>query len=175
MDGGDDGVPKSGKEKQPKKEAQKRKASPKKKLPQELDVHKGLAQLTELPQDADFARLKEEAEWEIGVDEAGRGPVLGPMVYGCCLWPTQFRNCFKTQGLDDSKKLSVEKREKLFEMLKQSKGRFLDYETHVISAREISEKMLSKVPFNLNKLSKESAIKLIQRAIDNGFNVKCTE
>lgn len=39
----------------------------------------------------------------MGIDEAGRGPVLGPMVYGCCVWPVQHENEMKSEGFFDSK------------------------------------------------------------------------
>lgn len=45
-----------------------------------------------------------------GVDEAGRGPVAGPVVAACVLLPKSF--CL--EGLNDSKKLSVSTRERLF-------------------------------------------------------------
>lgn len=49
-----------------------------------------------------------------GVDEAGRGPLAGPVVAACVILPP---NSF-LPGLDDSKKLSAAKREKLAEQIK---------------------------------------------------------
>lgn len=48
-----------------------------------------------------------------GVDEAGRGPLAGPVVAGAVILP----DGFALGGLDDSKKLSPARREKLFAVL----------------------------------------------------------
>ncbi len=45
-----------------------------------------------------------------GVDEAGRGPLAGPVVAACCILPL---DCM-IDGINDSKKLSEPKREKLY-------------------------------------------------------------
>lgn len=50
-----------------------------------------------------------------GVDEAGRGPLCGPVVAGACILPLDF-DC---SGLNDSKKLSEKKREALYEIIKE--------------------------------------------------------
>ena len=44
-----------------------------------------------------------EEEWEMGIDEAGRGPAIGPMVYGCCLWPSKLSSQLAKLGFRDSK------------------------------------------------------------------------
>lgn len=46
-----------------------------------------------------------------GIDEAGRGPLAGPVVVGCVIMP---ENSF-IEGVNDSKKVSEKKREKLYE------------------------------------------------------------
>ena len=45
-----------------------------------------------------------------GCDEAGRGPLAGPVVAAACILPEGY----VPEGLDDSKKLTEKKREKLF-------------------------------------------------------------
>ena len=48
-----------------------------------------------------------------GIDEAGRGPLAGPVMAAAVVLPRRF----KCEGLDDSKKLSRVKREEIFEIL----------------------------------------------------------
>jgi ribonuclease HII len=55
-----------------------------------------------------------------GVDEAGRGPLAGPVVAAACILPEQFL----LNRLDDSKKLSVHQRDSLYEALIHHPGVF---------------------------------------------------
>ena len=51
-----------------------------------------------------------------GLDEAGRGPLAGPVYAGAVILPEGFL----PEGLNDSKKLSEKKREALFEVITQN-------------------------------------------------------
>ena len=50
-----------------------------------------------------------------GVDEAGRGPLAGPVCAAACILPRGL----DIDGLDDSKKLSDKKRRELFDVIKR--------------------------------------------------------
>lgn len=50
-----------------------------------------------------------------GIDEAGRGPLAGPVVAAAVVFPGGYRN----EDIRDSKKLSAGKREKLYQRIKQ--------------------------------------------------------
>lgn len=50
-----------------------------------------------------------------GCDEAGRGPLCGPVVAAAVILPIGF----SIEGLDDSKKLTEKKRDALFEVIKE--------------------------------------------------------
>ncbi len=53
----------------------------------------------------------------LGVDEAGRGPLAGPVAVGVVAVPEGFDVEREFPGVADSKKLSEKKREKFFDML----------------------------------------------------------
>lgn len=50
-------------------------------------------------------------DFELGIDEAGRGPVFGSMVYSALWWPIELKAELEKFGFDDSKALTEEKRE----------------------------------------------------------------
>lgn len=102
----------------------------------------------------------------MGIDEAGRGPVLGPMVYGCLYCPLSYQSSLASLHFADSKTLKEEKREELYENLKLDKS--LGWAVDVIGPRELSAKMLAVNKINLNEISHNSAMGLIKQVLDMG-------
>ena len=52
---------------------------------------------------------------EVGIDEAGRGPVMGPMVYGLAFWPVRVGDEMrKIYSFTDSKKTTEKQREDMY-------------------------------------------------------------
>ena len=69
-----------------------------------------------------------------GIDEAGRGPIAGSLVMAGVILRK------KVEGLNDSKKLTEKRREKLYEIIKESSKYFI-YE---VNSKKIDEIGLSK-------------------------------
>ena len=83
--------------------------------------------------------LDRSIEYSLGVDEAGRGPVLGPIVLSC-FYTAEEDEKLKGQGFADSKKLKKTVREKLFKKILESSC--WGFKARVISAEELSNHML---------------------------------
>lgn len=110
----------------------------------------------------------------LGIDEAGRGPVLGPMVYGIAFCPIKHKDSLTDLGCADSKALTEEKRELIFEEInatfdaageKSGQG-VVGWAVDVIAPHVISTSMLSRTKCSLNEISMNAASDLIQAAID---------
>ena len=54
----------------------------------------------------------------IGVDEAGRGPVLGPLVYAAAFWPVSEDAEIQKMGFNDSKQLRESDRDGFFSSIR---------------------------------------------------------
>lgn len=67
-----------------------------------------------------------------GVDEAGRGPLCGPVVAAACILPKNYH----LEGLNDSKQLSEKKREEFFKILNKEA---ISIGVGIVSAKEIDE------------------------------------
>ncbi|KAM0672593.1 hypothetical protein OCOL_000324 [Ordospora colligata] len=91
----------------------------------------------------------------VGIDEAGRGSVMGYMVYGALIMPKDFS---ETDGFKDSKKLSPSIRTRLFENI--HKHTELEYIYHCNHPDYISDQMFSGDK-NLNEISFDSIVKIL--------------
>lgn len=84
-----------------------------------------------------------------GVDEVGRGPLVGPVVAACCILPEDFN----LEGLTDSKKLSEAKREYFFEEIKKQA---ISYGIGIVDEKRIDE-------INIYQATKEAMIEAINK------------
>ena len=66
-----------------------------------------------------------------GIDEAGRGPLAGPVVTACCMMPMDKM----IEKINDSKKVTEKKREELYELIKQVSN----YSITVVGNEQIDE------------------------------------
>lgn len=73
----------------------------------------------------------------VGIDEAGRGPVLGSLVYCAAFWPLSENDAICKMGFDDSKQLKEGEREKFLQEILQHPS--IGYVVRDVTAREIGE------------------------------------
>lgn len=85
-----------------------------------------------------------------GTDEAGRGPLVGPVVAACVVLPNDYNN----EEINDSKKLTEKKREKLYDIIMRDA---IAVGVSIISAKEIDE-------INILEASRKGMIESFKKA-----------
>ena len=104
-----------------------------------------------------------------GVDEAGRGPLCGPVVAAACIMPLDF----ELPELNDSKKLTEKKRERLFDVIRENAIAYCIAEASVeeIDAMNILEADLLAMRRAIDGLSVRPDIALIDGNIARDFQI----
>ena len=92
---------------------------------------------------------KEGYELIAGTDEAGRGPLCGPVVAAAVILPKNY----KLEGLNDSKQLSEKKRDKYFEIIKKDA---ISYGIGIVDAKTIDE-------INIYEASRKAMLEAISK------------
>lgn len=104
-----------------------------------------------------------------GVDEAGRGPLCGPVVAAACILPLDF----VLPELNDSKKLTEKKREQLFDAICEGAVAYCIAEASVeeIDAMNILEADLLAMRRAIDGLSVKADVALIDGNIARDFQI----
>lgn len=116
----------------------------------------------------------------LGVDEAGRGPVLGPMVYGAFYLPLELHHSLLTEqhSFDDSKVLTPAVRANLMQLLNTPGDSLFEscgYAIKSLSARDISSGMMRSptAVYNLNAQAMDATVEIIRGVVeDRGVDVR---
>ena len=104
-----------------------------------------------------------------GIDEAGRGPLSGPVVAAACVLPIDI----DIPELNDSKKLTEKKREKLFDVIKE---KAFSFGIGMASPEEIDEMNILNATMlamhrALEQLSPAADFALIDGNVSRGFDI----
>ncbi len=104
-----------------------------------------------------------------GIDEAGRGPLSGPVVAGACILPENL----VIPELNDSKKITEKKREKLYDVIVESA---ICYGIGMASPAEIDELNILNATMlamhrALEKLEPKADFALIDGNVARGFSI----
>jgi ribonuclease HII len=99
----------------------------------------------------------------LGIDDAGRGPVIGPMILAGCLVDESTEKEFKKLGIKDSKELTPKRREFLAAIIR---GKAETFEIAMAFPIEIDESLTSGT--NLNHLEAIKIASIINK-INKGY------
>lgn len=99
----------------------------------------------------------------LGIDEAGKGPVIGPMIIAGCLIDPSTEKEFKKMGIKDSKELTPKRREFFANIIKEKAETF---EIVIVQPKEIDENLNSGT--NLNHLESTKIAEIINK-INKGY------
>ncbi len=107
----------------------------------------------------------------LGIDEAGRGSVLGPLVIAGVVIPEKMKNVLDNMGVKDSKRLTPARREVLSRKLKN----MFEWDVVIYSARDIDDLRASGI--NLNEIERKGMEELLlkldfDKAIVDAVDVK---
>ncbi len=104
-----------------------------------------------------------------GVDEAGRGPWVGPVAAGAVMFLSREINPEILAQIDDSKKLTAKKREKIYDLLlEEARAGRLTYGIGLASAAEIDELNILQATFLAMKRAVEKLKPQPQHALIDG-------
>lgn len=114
--------------------------------------------------------LQFKEELICGIDEAGRGPLAGPVVVGACIMPKDSN----IEGVNDSKKLSEKKREMLYEQIIKEA---ISYSVGIVDEKTIDEINILEatklgVVFALGNLNKKPELILADALKNLDTNIK---
>lgn len=103
-----------------------------------------------------FDKKNKKAQYLIGTDEAGRGPLAGPVVAAAVCFPEISKDIIrKLELINDSKQLSEKQREYLFELIKENSV----YAITPVEVEEIEKENILRCSLKAMKMSCEEVIK----------------